>query len=87
MIRPTLSLARAPQRAAGPSLSMVKKALRLFTGPTVSKAARRRNALAWLRAMRLLGDNHLLKGGTPKWGLPGEPSSGGVYAPRRLGGS
>ena len=81
--RARLSLARAPKKR--PSLALVKKALRLFTGRGISKATRHANARAWLRANAMLGEKHLLRGGTPKWGQPGEPNVQQVMAPRRLG--
>lgn len=84
MSRPRLSLARSPRK---PSLSMVKKALRLFKSRDVPKALYRKNALQWLQKMQQLGDKHTLHRSRPevKWGQPGEPKVDQVYAPRRLG--
>lgn len=83
--RTPLTLARATARPQRPPLSMVKKAIRLFKGQDVPRALYRANALKWLAANARLGDNHLLRGGTPKWGRPGEPRVAQVFAPRRLG--
>lgn len=84
MTRGRLSLARAKPRPQGPSLSLVKKALRLFKGRGVPKTGYRRNAMKWIAANLVLGDQHLLRGGAPKWGRPGEPKVDQIHAPRRL---
>jgi hypothetical protein len=95
MTRARVALVPKAQRTK-PPLSLVKKALRLFKGRGVPREVYRRNALAWLRSMQLLGDRHTLKGQVRKggeldgqpvsWGVPGEPVTHGVHAPRRLGG-
>jgi hypothetical protein len=82
--RARLSLARPPKQKR-PSLALVKKALRLFSGRGISKATRHANARKWLTANHALGERHLLRGGSPKWGQPGEPNVPQVMAPRRLG--
>lgn len=84
MSRPTLKLARA-SKPTHPPLSLVKKALRLFRGRGVPKAVRHANARNWLASVAWLGDKHLLRGGEPKWGQPGEPYTTQVHAPRRQG--
>ena len=84
MSRPTLSLARAKPRTK-PSLSLVKKALRLFKGRGIAREVYRRNALAWIAARMRMGDKHVLKGHPVSWGQPGEPKVDQVFAPRRYG--
>ena len=82
MSRPRLSLARSPRK---PSLSLVKKALRLFKQEGVAKKTYREYAKRWLAMNAWLGDKHLLRGGEPKWGRPGDPVVKQIRAPRRLG--
>jgi hypothetical protein len=83
MTRPVLTLAKAPAQPRGPSLSLVKKALRLYRGRGIDKAVYRKNAMKWLVATQSLGDGSLLRGASPKWGRPGLPGVGQVFAPRR----
>jgi hypothetical protein len=59
MTRPNL---RAIPKRKAPSLSEVKRALRLFASDYASKETRRRNALAWLRSVSMLGNNWILAG-------------------------
>lgn len=59
MSRPTL---RAIPKRKAPSLSLVKKALRLFASEYASKETRRRNAMHWLRSVENLGANWILAG-------------------------
>ncbi len=87
MSKPKLTLARAT-KPKGPSISLMKQALRLFRGRGIDKATRHRNARKWLVAHASLGEGSLLKGATPRWGAPGVPAGQGVsqvFAPRRLG--
>ncbi len=93
MTKPRLSIARAQRKPAGPSLSLVKKALRLFRGRGVPKAVYRANAKKWLAANAMLGEHYLLKGQVLKgnilkgtaatWGVPGESAANQVHSPRR----
>lgn len=86
MSRPTLKIARAVKRT-GPPLAMVKKALRLFSGRGITREVRHQNARKWLASMAALGDKHTLHASRPavKWGQPGQPSVGQIFAPRVLG--
>lgn len=84
--RSRLHLARQEDAPRVSSLSLVKKALRLYRGRGVPKAVYRRNALAWVACRERMGDNHILKGMLVRWGQPGEPYTDQVYAPRRQGG-
>ena len=86
MKRPKLHTVAPAAKPAGPSLALVKKALRLFAGRGITKATRHQNARKWLAARAALGDRHILNRATPaKWGQPGEVNVGQVHAPRRLG--
>jgi hypothetical protein len=84
--RVKLHLAQPADAQKVPTYSQIKRAIKLYRGRGVPKAVYRRNALAWLRADAMVGKSHLLRGGSPKWGQPGEPFTAQVHAPRRIGG-
>lgn len=66
MSRPTLKLARPQPRIP---YALLRKAVALFRSEYVSREIRRRNARKWLEAMDRLGDNHVYRGGTVRWGI------------------
>jgi hypothetical protein len=53
---------RAIPKRKAPSLSLVKKALRLYASPYASKETRRRNAMKWLASVAYLGPSWVLAG-------------------------
>jgi hypothetical protein len=59
MTRPNL---RAIPKRKAPSLSLVKRALRLYRSDLVSKDVQRANALKWLASVAHLGPNWVLAG-------------------------
>jgi hypothetical protein len=85
MSRPVLSLAKPPAQPVGPSLSLVKKALRLYRGRGIDKATRRRNAMAWIAARTRMGEQHIFNASfMPRWGVPGDGQGvSQIHAPRR----
>jgi TPR repeat protein len=83
MAKPKLFLARPPRK---PSFSLLRRALMLYRGEGIPRELAKSNAIKWLRAMRELGDRHILKGARVTWGTPGDGRSvGQVYAPRVSG--
>lgn len=66
MSRPLLTLARASKPAIPHSL--IKDAVRHFRSDTAPRHIRRANARKWIRAVLMLGDKHVYKGGEVKWG-------------------
>ena len=82
-MKPRLHLARASRKA---SVSVVKKAIRLYRSADVPREVWKNNARKWIHAMAQLGDKHLLRGGEVSWGVPGDANtyyagaaSGGVW--------
>lgn len=49
-------------------LSLMRRAVRLFNSEYVSKAVNKRNRIAWLKAVQMLGDRWVLKQPVPKGG-------------------
>jgi hypothetical protein len=93
MAKPRLTIARPPRK---PTFALLRKALMLFRGEGVPRELARRNAIAWLKSMRELGDRHILKGSVLKgnilrgreaaWGEPGDGYRvGQIRAPRVSG--
>jgi hypothetical protein len=83
MTRPVLTLAKPPAQPRGPTYSQLKAAIKWWRGKGIDKAVYRKNAMKWLVATQSLGDGSLLRGASPKWGRPGLPGVGQVFAPRR----
>ncbi len=78
--RKRLHLARAsdaPAKPPGPSLALIRQALKLFRGRNISKAVRHLNARKWLIARMSIGERHILNRTTAAaWGMPGVPGAG-----------
>lgn len=66
MSRVTLKLAPRHQKPAVPR-SLIKQAVRLFRSDMAPRSVRRANARKWIRAVLMLGDKHLYRGGEAKW--------------------
>jgi hypothetical protein len=67
MTRPTL---RAIPKRKAPSLSLVKKALRLYASPYASKETRHANARKWLASVAHLGKRWVYAGREEvSWGI------------------
>lgn len=63
--RATLHLAGKPTPIPH---ALIKQAVRLWRSDTAPREVRRANARKWLRAVLMLGDKHVFKGGEVKWG-------------------
>lgn len=50
------------------TMQLMRRAIRLYNSPYVSRAINKRNRLAWLRSMQIMGDNLVLRGAPAKWG-------------------
>lgn len=49
-------------------MSRIRRALRLFRSEYAPRELQRANAMKWLRAVEMLGDNWVLKRGDARWG-------------------
>ncbi len=67
MSRPALKLARQQPKPSIP-YSLLRRAVALFRSDMAPRSVRRHNARNWLIAMERLGDGHVLKGGSVRWG-------------------
>ena len=54
-----LKLAKPPRR---PSIALLRKAIRMYSSPYVSREENKRNRIAWLRSIDWLGDRWILAG-------------------------
>lgn len=54
-----LKLAKPPRR---PSIALMRKAIRMYSSPYVSREVNRRNRIAWLSSVDWLGDRWILAG-------------------------
>ena len=59
MTRPNLKAVKPPKR---PSIALLRQAVRLYRSPYVSREVNRRNRVAWLRSVAILGDGWVLAG-------------------------
>lgn len=50
------------------TIQLMRRAIRLYNSPYVSREVNKRNRLAWLSSMQMLGDNLILRGAPAKWG-------------------
>jgi hypothetical protein len=57
-----------PSKRTGPSMALRRQAVRLFSSDMVPLTVNKRNRREWLRSVMRLGDSHVLRGGSVRWG-------------------
>lgn len=48
--------------------ALIRRAVRLFSSPYVSRSTNKHNRVQWLRSVHHLGDRWVLRGGDARWG-------------------